>query len=174
MNGKSKCKILKDIRKQIAQDNDIAFVTSECKYQGDCTGTCPKCEAEVFFLEQELEKRRKTGKKVVLAGIAAATIMGIACCGIEDSDPKSSVTAGAPPERSSFSSSSSETEPLMGEEDVTEPSGDELMGEPIYPPEDELQGDLPLFPEQDPTEESKPPLSEQEPGIDTGDWGDIF
>ena len=31
MNVKSKCKILKDIRRQIAQDNDIEFVTSECK-----------------------------------------------------------------------------------------------------------------------------------------------
>ena len=56
MNGKSKCKILKDIRRQIAADNDIEFVTSECKYQGECTGTCPKCEAEVRYLEQELDK----------------------------------------------------------------------------------------------------------------------
>ena len=28
--GKATCKILKDIRKQIAEENDIAFVTSEC------------------------------------------------------------------------------------------------------------------------------------------------
>ena len=37
MNGKSKCKILKDIRRKIAEENDIAYVTSECKYQGDCS-----------------------------------------------------------------------------------------------------------------------------------------
>ena len=54
MNGKSKCKILKDIRKKIAEDNDISYVTSECKYQGECSGTCPKCEAEVRYLEEEL------------------------------------------------------------------------------------------------------------------------
>ena len=41
MNGKSKCKILKEIRRQIAENNDIEFVTSECKYQGDCLGTSP-------------------------------------------------------------------------------------------------------------------------------------
>ena len=40
--GKRTCKILKEIRAQIAAENDIAFVTSECKHQGDCAGTCPK------------------------------------------------------------------------------------------------------------------------------------
>ena len=63
MKGKSKCKILKDIRKQIAKENDIEFVTNECNYKGDCLGTCPKCEAEVRYLESELEKRKSAGKK---------------------------------------------------------------------------------------------------------------
>ena len=53
MNGKNKCKILKEIRKQIAAENDISYVTSECKHKGDCLGTCPKCEAEVRYLEQQ-------------------------------------------------------------------------------------------------------------------------
>ena len=44
--GKQTCKILKEIRRQIAEANDIEFITSECQYQGDCLGTCPKCEAE--------------------------------------------------------------------------------------------------------------------------------
>ena len=39
--GKQVCKILKDIRKQIAEENDIEFITSECKHKGDCAGTCP-------------------------------------------------------------------------------------------------------------------------------------
>ncbi len=51
--GKQTCKILKDIRRQIAEANDIEFITSECQYQGDCLGTCPKCEAEVRYLEQQ-------------------------------------------------------------------------------------------------------------------------
>lgn len=49
--GKQTCRILKDIRRQIAEANDIEFITSECQYQGDCLGTCPKCEAEVRYLE---------------------------------------------------------------------------------------------------------------------------
>lgn len=39
--GKQTCKILKEIRRQIAEANDIEFVTSECRYKGDCLGTCP-------------------------------------------------------------------------------------------------------------------------------------
>jgi len=70
--GKRTCKILKEIRAQIAAENDIAFVTSECKHQGDCAGTCPKCEAEVRYLEKELEKRIRLGKAVTVAGLAAA------------------------------------------------------------------------------------------------------
>lgn len=80
MNGKSRCKILKEIRRQIAESNDITFVTSECKYQGDCKGTCPKCEAEVRYLEQELEKRRKQGLSITLAGIATAVTLTAAGC----------------------------------------------------------------------------------------------
>ena len=52
--GKQTCKILKEIRKQIAAENDIKLVIEECTYQGDCLGTCPKCEAEVRYLEREL------------------------------------------------------------------------------------------------------------------------
>lgn len=60
--GKQTCKILKEIRRQIAEANDIEFITSECQYQGDCLGTCPKCEAEVRYLEQQLERKRRVGK----------------------------------------------------------------------------------------------------------------
>lgn len=52
MFGKKKCKILKDIRQQIAQDNNIPLESPECNHQGDCSGTCPKCEEEVQYLER--------------------------------------------------------------------------------------------------------------------------
>ena len=57
VRGKQTCKILKDIRRQIAEANDIEYITSECQYKGDCTGTCPKCESEVRYLEHQLERR---------------------------------------------------------------------------------------------------------------------
>ena len=77
--GKQTCKILKVIRRQIAEANDIEFVTSECRYKGDCLGTCPKCEAEVRYLEQQLRKRQLMGKAVVLAGLSAGMIVFSGC-----------------------------------------------------------------------------------------------
>ena len=72
--GKQTCKILKEIRKQIAEENDIELVISECTYQGDCKGTCPKCEAEVRYLERELEKRQRMGKAAVVAGLSVGLL----------------------------------------------------------------------------------------------------
>ncbi|MDE5805780.1 MAG: carboxypeptidase-like regulatory domain-containing protein, partial [Paramuribaculum sp.] len=72
--GKHTCKILKEIRRQIAEANGIEFATSECRYKGDCLGTCPKCESEVRYLEQQLRARTLAGKAVALAGISAASL----------------------------------------------------------------------------------------------------
>ena len=72
--GKQTCKILKEIRRQIAEANGIEFATSECRYKGDCLGTCPKCEAEVRYLEQQLRARSLAGKAIALAGISAASL----------------------------------------------------------------------------------------------------
>lgn len=72
--GKQTCKILKEIRQQIAETNGIEFITSECRYKGDCLGTCPKCEAEVRYLEHELHARSLAGKAVSLAGISATAL----------------------------------------------------------------------------------------------------
>ena len=35
MRGKNKCKLLKQIRQRIADENDIPFVTQECGYRGE-------------------------------------------------------------------------------------------------------------------------------------------
>lgn len=72
--GKQTCRILKEIRRQIAEVNDIEFITSECQYQGDCLGTCPKCEAEVRYLEQQLERKRIAGKAITVLGISAGLV----------------------------------------------------------------------------------------------------
>ena len=72
--GRQTCKILKEIRRQIAYANGIEFITSKCRYKGDCLGTCPKCEAEVHYLEQQLRARSIAGKAVALAGISAASL----------------------------------------------------------------------------------------------------
>ena len=80
MSGKNKCKILKEIRQKIADENDIAYVTSECKYQGECSGTCPRCEAELQYLENELKKRQQKGIRIALTGVAAALVISVGGC----------------------------------------------------------------------------------------------
>ena len=80
MKGKERCKILKEIRREIAEKNDIEFVTSECKHKGDCLGTCPKCEEELRYLERELEKRQRLGKAVAVAGLTVSLTLSSAGC----------------------------------------------------------------------------------------------
>ncbi len=92
--GKQTCKILKEIRRQIAEANDIEFVTSECRYKGDCLGSCPKCEAEVRYLEQQLRHRQLAGKLVNLAGISAGAIAMLAPIAVQSQTPDTSLTKG--------------------------------------------------------------------------------
>ena len=76
--GKSTCKLLKDIRQQIADANGISYRPKECQHKGDCAGTCPACEEEIRYLECELKARKGNGFGMKVAGIAAgicATVM---------------------------------------------------------------------------------------------------
>ena len=78
VKGKSTCKLLKDIRQQIADANGISYQPKECHHKGDCAGTCPACEEEIRFLERELRARKGNGFGMKVAGIAAgicATVM---------------------------------------------------------------------------------------------------
>ena len=84
MTGKEKCRILKQIRQQIARENDIELVIEECTHKGDCKGTCPYCESEVRYLEAELEKRRNLKKKIALAGISAGLVVSLSGCAVVD------------------------------------------------------------------------------------------
>ncbi len=92
--GKQTCKILKEIRRQIAEANGIEFATSECRYRGDCLGTCPKCESEVRYLEQQLRSRQRMGKAIALAGISAGMILMSGCSGTSSSNQSDETLQG--------------------------------------------------------------------------------
>lgn len=78
--GKSICKELKSIRRNIAKENNIPFESPECTYEGPCKGTCPKCESEVRMLEHELTKRISLGKAVTIAGVSVSmAALGVSC-----------------------------------------------------------------------------------------------
>ena len=81
VKGKSTCKLLKDIRQQIADANGISYQPKECHHKGDCAGTCPACEEEIRYLERELKARKGNGFGMKVAGIAAGictTVMPMA------------------------------------------------------------------------------------------------
>ena len=80
-HGRKVCNTLKEIRQQIADKNEIEYSTSECHFEGECIGTCPKCESEVKYLENELHRRRQLGKAVAVAGISLGMVGTFAGCG---------------------------------------------------------------------------------------------
>lgn len=135
--GKRTCEILKDVRRKIAQENDIPLAECECTHEGDCRGTCPYCESEVRYLERELSKRRTLGKAVTVAGIAVSTMMMGAC-----HSPKTPATpAGSEPGPTPVNtlSQAAEPSPESSPEPVGEPANAPTSGNRSAPsPKEEI------------------------------------
>lgn len=148
MNGKNRCRILKDIRKKIAEENGIEYVTTECKYKGDCPGTCPKCESEVKYLEQELERKRGLGKKIAIGGIAAGITIAATGCTPDtfsgfDTIQGDMELQGAPTNECSVNDNSIPNE--SGVSEIVDGEMVEIIGEmPEYSDDEPTPGDLPV------------------------------
>ncbi len=163
--GKATCAILKQIRRDIAEKNDIALTISECTYQGNCSGTCPKCEAEVRLLEKALAEKKRRGIQTAVAGISAgllaASLVSCTPVGAEDNhqDPGGSFTEQIETAASENTEGRTEIEaqPTAGEiaiEPGTEEEPDERLIEgklvaPDFEPEEETEfgGVLPADPD---------------------------
>ena len=63
--GKKTCEKLKDLRKQVAEANGIEYEPAECTYEGDCPGTCPRCDAELADLQRQLDEKEARGEEIV-------------------------------------------------------------------------------------------------------------
>jgi hypothetical protein len=94
MLGKKKCRILKEIRQKIADENDIPYVTHECKFQGECKGTCPRCESELKYLEKQLAARAAAGKRIAIAALCAGMTFSMAGCASPFSNNKGGDKSG--------------------------------------------------------------------------------
>lgn len=156
MKGKQRCKILKEIRRQIAENNDIEYVVSECKHQGDCLGTCPKCEAEVRYLERELERRRRLGMAVTVAGLAVMmTASSVACNTANNETPETSgiETSGIETTTDRVIATGDIDMNIKGEIAPPETDEVELGGEPLPFETEEIEfvGDMPVPPEEQTT-----------------------
>ena len=88
MIGKSICKYLKSVRRAVAEANGIDLEIPECTFDGECSGTCPRCEAEVRMLEQALSARQRMAQKVAVLGIAAGlSFMGMPTASAQNITP---------------------------------------------------------------------------------------
>ncbi len=55
--GKKKCEILSNIRREIAERQGLQYEPRDCHHEGDCSGTCPACDAELKDLQKQLEDK---------------------------------------------------------------------------------------------------------------------
>lgn len=102
--GRAKCDRLKKIRKAVADKLNVDLHQSECTFEGNCRGTCPKCKQEEEILNRELLKRA--------AGLGVGTLAGLSLAGCSPLDPGfTNGTTGAPP----YEEEVYEEEVLMGE-----------------------------------------------------------
>ena len=164
--GKEKCRILKEIRAEIAKANDIEWVVAECKHKGNCKGTCPKCEQEVRQLEAALAKREALGKKVAVVGISASMALAVTGCVNPFPEATDGVPMGdvMPPETEDQTACDTaiqgvevvtdmgelvvpgEVPETTAETDYEAPCMGDVTEEPDTVPEDELMGE-PTWPE---------------------------
>lgn len=124
--GRAKCDRLKKIRKSVADRLHVDLHQTECTFEGNCRGTCPKCKQEEEILNRELLKRA--------AGLGVGTLAGLSLAGCSPLDPGfTNGTTGAPP----YEEEVYEEEVLMGEapyeEEVTtdEALYEETEGAPL-------------------------------------------
>ena len=87
MNGKDKCSYLKAIRREIAAANGIDLEIPECTFEGECSGTCPRCEGEVRQLEKAIAQRRKLSQKVAILGVAAGLSLAGMSSAVAQTEP---------------------------------------------------------------------------------------
>ena len=85
----------------MADANGIHYTPAPCRFDGDCSGTCPACEAEVQYIESQLGRLRLAGKAVKVAGLALGLTMVAGC----NSSP------GTPPSAADKPTAANETSP---------------------------------------------------------------
>ena len=142
MTGKQKCKILRELRREIAAANDLTYVTEDCKFKGECRGTCPKCEAEVRDLERQLDLKAKAGRAFAAVGLSAVIAATATACDADD--VRAFFRGSEEPDRSGDLVEES-AEPFMGNLVIenTEP----LMGDPVIENTEPLVGKLEFDPD---------------------------
>lgn len=155
MDHKAKCKRMKKFRKFIADKLGVDLHQKECTYEGECSGTCPKCKQE----EEILNKALLSKGAVTVAAVATAVSMS-GCSPANNPKP--------------HLSSVSQLEYVDGEE-IAPPEieeGDiEILEGDVVAPIDDLVGEVAI-----PIDDLEGATTEVEPECSTGDnsGGDVI
>ena len=92
MKGKQVCSYLKSVRREVAAANGIDLEIPDCTFEGECPGTCPRCEAEVRQLEQALSQRQRLSQKVAIVGVAMGlALSGMSVASAQNVNPQDSI-----------------------------------------------------------------------------------
>ena len=135
MDHKEKCKRLKAIRKKIADVIGVDLHQTECTYEGECPGTCPKCKKEEQILN-----------RAIVGGTVMATAVLLSACGMQNESSHNNSNESSGNLQSLFQRG--------GEDELT---GDEYVPDDIQGGEDVrpevLEGDVAYVPVCDLTDE---------------------
>ena len=80
--GRRKCSALKEVRARLADVLGVELNQRECSFEGECSGTCPKCRQEEGILNKALLS------KGLLAAGAVGVAVGLTGCSMKDFNPK--------------------------------------------------------------------------------------
>ncbi len=69
MTAKEQRTLLKEFRRRIALKNGIIPLASQQPCSEDCRGNCPACQAEVRYLDSELNRKAAAGEGITLFGV---------------------------------------------------------------------------------------------------------
>lgn len=57
MTGREKCRMLKEMRRAYVKMEELDLTIADCYFEGDCSGTCPSCDAEAQTISRLLAKK---------------------------------------------------------------------------------------------------------------------
>ncbi len=139
MTGREKCKRLKAIRAALAAKLGIDLHQVECTYEGECTGTCPKCKQEEDALNGAILHKGAAvaGAMMLATSMAACTPLGIG--GLNPQGGGGSVETGSddlsgyvePEPDNGSSNNDDDIEVLSGEVDEQSLNDDNIDAHPI-------------------------------------------
>ncbi len=73
--GRRVCDVLKEIRNKIAKEGNLKLNQKECKFKGECSGTCPTCETELKKINETFDHK----KLLSIAGCIGMALPMTAC-----------------------------------------------------------------------------------------------